>query len=438
MAPKDYIQARQQQPTEDNFVTTVDDRPYWPFLVVDPTSEDSIQQVAAKVLGLIVGGAHGPTASCCRNNAIETTKLIKVTPVTGGNTNSLFRVSGLQGLRTTTNDSSCSNSNQHHQQQQLPDSVLMRVFGAEGMIDRDVETATYAALSRESLAAPYYGRFGNGRLEGWLDGMRCLRDVELATPAISQTIATHMAHLHARFQVPVDLHDYHNPQQPGLWKQIGAWMDQALAAVTNETFVDQRDVARLPSTELGLQVDPLPAELKWLRDDIVPSDAPVSFCHNDVLASNVMVSDDTTTNNQLQLQLIDFEYGGINYSAFDIANHFNEFAGGTLDGVPNYDWFPSHDMQLQFIRTYLQAHATYSQSSSSSSNNNNICEEQVQTFHQQVKAFLMVNHLYWGLWGVNQAATEGCHEFDYLLYGSLRIQQYYNCKEDMMDRPQRT
>ncbi len=30
-----------------------------------------------------------------------------------------------------------------------------------------------------------------------------------------------------------------------------------------------------------------------------------------------------------ELKLIDFEYGGPNYRAFDIANHFNEWAGGT-------------------------------------------------------------------------------------------------------------
>ena len=29
---------------------------------------------------------------------------------------------------------------------------------------------------------------------------------------------------------------------------------------------------------------------------------------------------------------------------FDIANHFNEFAGGTETGETNYDWFPTKEL----------------------------------------------------------------------------------------------
>lgn len=38
-----------------------------------------------------------------------------------------------------------------------------------------------------------------------------------------------------------------------------------------------------------------------------------------MLTSELFVSD--------EVRFIDFEYGGINYQAFDIANHFNEYAG---------------------------------------------------------------------------------------------------------------
>ena len=38
---------------------------------------------------------------------------------------------------------------------------------------------------------------------------------------------------------------------------------------------------------------------------------------------------------------------------------------------------------------------------------------------------IMVNHLYWGLWAVNQAAEEGCDEFDYLTYAANRLNEYY-------------
>ena len=74
----------------------------------------------------------------------------EVERVSGGITNGLFRVAserhGLTGGRR----------------------LLVRVFGAEGMIDRDVETSVYAALCRCKVGAEdgYLARFGNGRVEG--------------------------------------------------------------------------------------------------------------------------------------------------------------------------------------------------------------------------------------------------------------------------------
>ena len=45
-------------------------------------------------------------------------------------------------------------------------------------------------------------------------------------------------------------------------------------------------------------------ELEKLQASI-PEDAPVAFCHNDLLAANIMVNDATS-----EVTLIDFEYGG--------------------------------------------------------------------------------------------------------------------------------
>jgi len=44
----------------------------------------------------------------------------------------------------------------------------MRVFGGAGMIDREVENATFEALALAGVAVPYFGRFANGRIEGWI------------------------------------------------------------------------------------------------------------------------------------------------------------------------------------------------------------------------------------------------------------------------------
>jgi ethanolamine kinase len=145
-----------------------------------------------------------------------------------------------------------------------------------------------------------------------------------------------------------------------------------------------------------------------LEQDVIPKDAKVAFCHNDVLGANVLYSD--------HVQLIDFEYGGINFVAFDIANHFNEYAGGTSpgeDATPNYDWFPSREQQRYFLNVYLEA-----------AHHGSVCQDELETLLRQVQAFVLANHLYWGLWAVNQASAEGCEGFDYLLYAKHRMNRY--------------
>ena len=44
----------------------------------------------------------------------------------------------------------------------------------------------------------------------------------------------------------------------------------------------------------------------------------------------------------------------------------------------------------------------------------------VMELYHQVKEFMLVNHLYWELWTINQATEEGCKEFDYITYATKR------------------
>ena len=54
--------------------------------------------------------------------------------------------------------------------------------------------------------------------------------------------------------------------------------------------------------------------------------------------------------------------------------------------------------------------------------------EEIMLFVKEVKAYVLVNHLFWGLWAVNQAATEGTSEFDYLEYAKNRFNRYFEEK----------
>lgn len=82
----------------------------------------------------------------------------------------------------------------------------------------------------------------------------------------------------------------------------------------------------------------------------------VVFSHNDLIANNIMIISDSKDCNDVQF--IDFEYGSMNYRAFDFGNHFAEFI---LDyNEPKAPWFkvnhanfPSDKKIKDCIKIYL-------------------------------------------------------------------------------------
>ena len=344
---------------------------------------------------------------------------VEVTQIFGGITNQLFRCS-------FTGDRAC---------------LLLRVFGGEGMIDREVENATFEGLAAAGIGVPYHGRFANGRVEGWLAESEAL---ELnAMPSVSTKVAGEMAKLH-RFSLPrteagsdalVDANE--KAAEPTMWPQLWSWLRQAqkqaheIEARHGVEIAARFDALHAkflgtPSRgesgggggggegERAWQLDRVEAELHALHASMPSS--PAVFCHNDVLAGNVMLDQRTG-----RVTLIDFEYGGINHRGADIANHWNEWAGGTqaeMNGVCEYARFPSGDEQREFCAAYLGALSDRPRPD----------PDAVERLVAEANAFVQVNHWYWGLWAVNQAVLEGVAEFDYITYAESRAKRYWETK----------
>ena len=72
------------------------------------------------------------------------------------------------------------------------------------------------------------------------------------------------------------------------------------------------------------------------------------------------------------------------------------------------------------MRAYVRASA----GSNESKGDDDDEDKQVKSLLREVHAFVLANHLYWGLWAVNQAAMEGCDAFDYLEYAKCRFDEY--------------
>mmetsp|Transcript_10434 Transcript_10434/g.15808 ORF Transcript_10434/g.15808 Transcript_10434/m.15808 type:complete len:418 (-) Transcript_10434:105-1358(-) len=412
MPPRDFIEARNL-----GVVAIVDNKPYYPNLSVETNADGSNdpprESLLDTALQIIFHGASTPDG--LREN-------LSVRHVTGGLTNALYCISGFAG-----NTDENGNVDEVLDCKLGYDSILVRVFGAEGMINRDVETSTFAFLAEYGVAPPYHGRFANGRLEGWLVDCVPLTIMDLQKPSITNHVAVEMAKLHCGFKVPEELKEWHNEAEPGMWHQLFEWMDQTKNIKEYKSKGDEERAKRL------INLGKIENELNWLKETVIPADAAISFCHNDLLSANIMKHSQSG-----EIKLIDFEYGGVNYSSFDIANHFNEHAGGTdkKDGVPDYELFPDDKQQREFITTYVRK--TYSLRNSSADDveeGSKELEEEIDTLCIEVQAFVLVNHLYWGLWAVNQSAAEGTDEFDYLAYAFNRFARYTEEKFEFERKP---
>jgi thiamine kinase-like enzyme len=212
-------------------------------------------------------------------------------------------------------------------------SVLVRVYGGEGLIDRAVETATFAALCAHLGRPALLGRFANGRAEEFLDGHSTCDLAGMRTHA--PKIAAALRRFHA-FVVPAHLRPHH--ATCGLWSTLDDWRAKAFDGGRLDAL-KARDpgaagvLAHHADVFDGARIAALIERLRKAAPPPTP-DALV-FAHNDLLSGNLMVDDASG-----EVRVIDLEYGGINYAAFDVANHLMEWAGGTgqpgqAAGVPD-------------------------------------------------------------------------------------------------------
>ena len=85
-----------------------------------------------------------------------------------------------------------------------------------------------------------------------------------------------------------------------------------------------------------------------------------------------------------------------------------EWCGGTdanaiRPGVPEYDLLPSDAQKCAFVMAYLRARHGAATAAA------------VDALLRDVKLFESVNNIYWGVWALNQARTEGTTDFPYLV-----------------------
>jgi len=332
---------------------------------IDPSDKESAPQLIRQVAKSVVREWNDLSLSD-----------IVVKEVSGGITNMLYRAI-------------VENNNNKN------GSVLVRVYGnkTDLIIDRKRELVNIKRLFTTGFGPKLYGTFKNGYVYEFYPGCP-VQPEELSSCKWNAQIAAQLARYHQQDMV----------EELSLWKTLDNWL-----TLVPDTYEKPSQTAKLE--EIGGKTK-LQAELRQLHDVADKLASPLVFSHNDLLGGNIIVNEAAGT-----IKFIDFEYASTNYQAFDIANHFNEFAGFDAD----YSRYPNKEQQHEFLRSYL---TTYKNGTAPT-------EEELHKLYVQVNKFALISHMFWGIWALVQGAISKL-DFDFVEYAGLRFAEYYRRKDEFL------
>uniref|UniRef100_A0A8C8ZEY8 ethanolamine kinase n=2 Tax=Lemuridae TaxID=9445 RepID=A0A8C8ZEY8_PROSS len=286
----------------------------------------------------------------------------------------------------------------------MEDVVLVRIYGnkTELLVDRDEEVKSFRVLQAHGCAPQLYCTFNNGLCYEFIQG-EALDPKHVCNPAIFRLIARQLAKIHA-----IHAHNGWIPKS-NLWLKMGKYFSLIPTGFADED-INKRFLSDIPSPQI------LQEEMTWMKEILSNLGSPVVLCHNDLLCKNIIYNE-----KQGDVQFIDYEYSGYNYLAYDIGNHFNEFAGVS---EVDYSLYPDRELQSQWLRSYLEAYKEYKGFGTE------VTEKEVEILFIQVNQFALASHFFWGLWALIQAKYSTI-EFDFLGYAIVRFNQYFKMKPEV-------
>lgn len=158
-------------------------------------------------------------------------------------------------------------------------------------------------------------------------------------------------------------------------------------------------------------------EMSMIKSALGNLSSPVVFCHNDLLLGNVVLEEQSD-----RITFIDWEYAAPNYQAFDIGNHFCEWAG--VNPV-EYTHYPDKVQQLAWLSVYVRQFHECGPLEQS------VPLEQLENMYVIVNKFGLLSHLLWGLWGLVQA-QHSTIDFDFLGFAAARLDRYFHTRDEFL------
>ena len=289
--------------------------------------------------------------------------------------------------------------------------VLIRIYGkkTELTIKRTTkELRNILELSKHNIASPLYCTFRNGCCYRFIEGKVCTPK-DFTNEDILRQSAICMAEIHNVKLSQEYLRHY--KLQSSVFETLTNYLD-AIPLRYHDDELQTRFENDVPF------VEELRAEATSLSERISKVDnVVVTYCHNDLHPTNLILNE-----TEGKLLCIDHEFGGINYSAFDIANHFNEFCG--IFNI-DYSLYPCKNTQLWWLKIYVEKLRELE------GRTTRVTEEEVEELYSLVQLMSLLSHLLWGSWSLVPAHYTD-DKFDYFGYGILRFNEYFRRKKEVL------
>lgn len=361
--------------------------------------------------------------------------------------------------------------------------VIIRIFGRGSLLfSRHQERGIFLAASRLGVGPKCLVEFGNGRVEQFLPG-EAITAASIRQPVIAEAIATAFSDFHVTMfaALPLIREEAGEELQGGsprsndtgledaLWERLRGWLAVATAEAPEE-------IAELGLNKGQGEIEAIEAAAE--RDWGPPW---LALTHNDLQYGNLLLNIDEKKDLEEEARgkegsnasgvfapstatvtLIDYEYCTVGDIAFDIANHFCEYAADyhqAEEEMLNWQKLPSPTEEAFFCRAYIESlfkkhptsslamklgassglkSASYQQTqqafkgktelSSPGGEFSDFVSALTEALVERVHAYMPLSHLKWGLWGIIQDKFTEV-EFNYMEYARKRLQQYHATKK---------
>lgn len=153
---------------------------------------------------------------------------------------------------------------------------------------------------------------------------------------------------------------------------------------------------------------------------------PIVFCHNDGQENNILAQLTDNTN----LMLIDYEYGGWNPMAMDLANYINEcmldnaYPGAQGIGYYHHNCMTKYEIDIMtktYMKRYFEKYMKAEVKAQYDGNVDTFITREFENLVDEIWICVKLNNFFWAVWGLfvinmDECASDSVWHYDFISF----------------------